>query len=224
MAKKQPKNRQMPPQQQKQQHQRSPQFDRSMGFGEHVARGLYAGWRAIVFWDVEGFKFLEFSGRAVFRSFAALLFASPIYFLTMYLEGLSETADGMHSTPDWVLWIGYVVAWLVFAVAMFYLVRILNLGQHFIRFISGYHWARVFAIAMFLPYHILTEFRLVPIEADNYILMATAAWVLYAEIWMLKHVLKTMWPYAVFLALMDFATFQVIRSEIIRGFLTTAGT
>lgn len=199
-------------------HQETKQFDRSVSFGEHVARGLYAGWRAMVFWDMKGLQFLEFSGQAVLRSFVALVFAVPLYLLTLYFEGLSETAKGLAVTPYWLITAGYVVAWPIFAFSMFYMAKTLELGQHFITFMTGYHWARVFGLLVFLPYTILSSLDLIPVWSYDYVFLASLAWVFYANTLLFRHGLKTFWLYAVFFTVLDMITFQIIRTEIISSF------
>ena len=189
-----------------------------ISLGDHIARYLYIGWRMLWF-DKTCLKFMDVSGRAVIRSFWALVFAAPFYFLAQYFITLDPVMEDLGGAPYWTLFVGYAIGWPVFAYIMFYLSKVLDVGPYFIQFIPAYNWARVFALAVFLPVYALIGMRLIPVWADNILLIGTIGWIFAYEVFIIRHTLKATWFHAVLIAVFDFLIFEILRRQILDAFL-----
>jgi hypothetical protein len=189
-----------------------------ISLGDHIARYLYIGWRMLWF-DKACLKFMDVSGRSVIRSFYALLFAAPFYFLAQYFITLDPVMDDLGGAPFWTLFIGYALAWPVFAFILFHLSKVLDVGPYFIQFIPAYNWARVYTVVAFLPAYALIGFRLIPGWSDNIVLIGTVLWIFAYEVFIIRHTLKAMWFHAVLIAALDFLLFQILRLQILNAFI-----
>ena len=132
----------------------------SVGLQEHIARSLYVAWRVFA-GDASALKFLEVSGRGVLRSFSALLFAAPAFFL---IEGVQLRGPDFAWVGAWHyfgLFAAYAAAWPLFALAAFYFHKGLGPAENFLRFASLYNWGRVYVLLLLLPAFALSGFGLV---------------------------------------------------------------
>jgi len=117
---------------------------------EHIARGLYVAWRAFA-GDAEALKFLEASGRGVLRSFAALIFAAPAFFLIEWLQFHDEAFAWVGPLHYFGFFAAYALAWPVFTFAAFHFHHGLGPREDFLRFAALYNWGRVYVALVMLP-------------------------------------------------------------------------
>ena len=185
-----------------------------MSLAEHMARGLFVGWQFLRF-DPEALKFLESGGRSALRSFSALFFTLPIYALSVYLVSLDADMPRFAATPMPALLAGHLVVYPLFALAMFYLARFLDRATNFSHFISAYNWSRVYAFALLLPVEALIGFRLTPAWADNYILLATAIFVLIYQGNVAGRALGVFWFHAGLIALFDWVLILLVERSLV---------
>ncbi len=185
-----------------------------MSFQEHIARALYAAWRLLSL-DKSGLSFLEVSGKGVLRSFAALLFALPLYLLSLYLVTRSPGAGAITSSPLSLLLTGYALGWLVFAFFAFQISRLIGLEARYMRFITVYNWARVFVAILWLPAHALILLGLVSRPAGDILLVVTFGIVFAYRWYIAKAAFGTNAVYSALIVVMDMAFFFAIESAII---------
>ena len=131
-----------------------------MSLADHIARSLYVAFR-FLFGDTASLKFLEVSGKSVLRSFSALLPALPLYVLITWLQlrqGGFEVTDFIYVAG---LFVGYALAWVAYAYAIFYAYSIVGPKQNFLVFMPLYNWARVYVLLILLPYSALVSFGVI---------------------------------------------------------------
>lgn len=121
-----------------------------MTLSEHIARSLFVAWRFLV-GDSGEMKFLEVSGRGVVRSFAALAFAAPVFFIIQWLQFRAPGYGWVNLLHYFALFGAYVLAWLAFAFATFHAYNLIGARPFFLRFITLYNWARVYVLLIMLP-------------------------------------------------------------------------
>lgn len=196
----------------------SPSPAPEVSLGEHIARYLYVGWRMLWF-DKSSLRFMDVSGKAVLRSFLAILFVAPFYFLAQYFITLDPVMEDLGGAPFWTLFLGYIIAWPVFAFIVFHLSKVLDVGPYFIQFIPTYNWARVFSLIALLPAYALIGYRLIPSWSDNIVLIGTLLWVFCYQVFIIRHTLKATWFHAVLIAVFDFLIFEILRRQILDAFM-----
>lgn len=185
-----------------------------MTLGEHMARGLFVGWRFLRF-DAAALKFMEGGGGAALRSFSALFFSLPVYALSVYLTGLDPNAGRFAATPIPALLAGHVAVYPLFALAMFYLAKLLHRGVNFPLFLSAYNWSRVYAFSLLLPAEALIAFRLVPVWADNALLILTAIVILIYQGNVAGRALGVYWFHAGLIALLDWVLILLVERSLV---------
>lgn len=185
-----------------------------MSLAEHMARGLFVGWQFLRF-DPGALKFLESGGRSALRSFSALLFTLPLYALSVYLVGLDTNLPRFAATPMPAFLAGHIIAYPVFALALFYLARFLHRAVNFARFLSAYNWSRVYAFALILPVEALIGFRLTPAWADNGLLTLTAIFILIYQGNVAGRALGVFWFHAGLIALFDWVLILLVERSLV---------
>lgn len=121
-----------------------------MGLQEHIARSLYAAWRAFAY-DAGALRFLEASGRGVVRSFTALLFAAPLFFLIEWLQFRAGAFGWVGLWHYLGFFAAYALAWPLFTLAVFHFHQGLVPRENFLRFAGLYNWGRVYVLLLLLP-------------------------------------------------------------------------
>jgi hypothetical protein len=130
-----------------------------LGLQEHIARSLYVAWRGFA-GDAEALKFLEVSGRGVLRSFSALLFAAPGFFVIEWLQ-LDTPAFAWLRLPHYLgLFAAYALAWPTFTFLVLYFYEGLGPRENFLRFGTLYNWGRVYVVLLMLPAFVVAGFGL----------------------------------------------------------------
>ena len=85
-----------------------------MTLGEHMARGLFVAWSFLI-GDKSQLKFMEMTEQGAVRSFAALSFAAPLFFLINWLQFRTPGFEWVTLIHIAALFAGYALAWVVFA-------------------------------------------------------------------------------------------------------------
>lgn len=184
-----------------------------MTLGEHIARGLYVGWRFLRF-DGAAARFIEVSGRGVLRSFAALFLAVPLYWLGLYLPGAGGSA-GLGPGQQVLSVVGYILAWPVFAALMFYIARSLGLGARYPAFMTAYNWARVYAGLVSLPVLALLPLAVVPALAMDILLLAVLVYILSYKTFIMRKVLGAGMFHAVLAVAFDVLLFLLFERSLL---------
>ena len=88
----------------------------------------------------------DLSIAGFWRSFGAALLVLPVYGLALAAVGRSLGSTGIAGA----LMI-YGLNWVAFPIVMLAVVKLLDLGEHYVRYIIVYNWARVIIAAVQLP-------------------------------------------------------------------------
>lgn len=126
---------------------------------KETAGALYGVWR-IARWDEKAFSFFNATEQGFWRSYTAALCVAPLqalYQLSVYL-----TLDT--PPPAWrmiaIESIEYVILWVLFPLAMFYIAKLLERDGAFFRYIIAYNWFQLAVGYLAMPFGILTQFGL----------------------------------------------------------------
>jgi hypothetical protein len=117
--------------------------------GAEVANALTGAWR-LANRDRGGMRYFDASLGGFWRSFYAAALCAPGYALIVW-ERLADrlAPDGaLHAVL--VEGIVYVIGWVAFPLAAYYLVEALDRGRQYLGYIVAYNWANVLQVALYV--------------------------------------------------------------------------
>jgi len=126
----------------------------------HIATSLFAIWR-FFFEGEKVLKYLDATAKGVFRSFFALFFAAPIFFLIAWLQFRGPGFDALSFPHILGLFVGYGVAWAGFAFLIFHAQGVVGPRANYLFFLPLYNWGRIFSLIFLLPYSALASFGVI---------------------------------------------------------------
>lgn len=93
--------------------------------------------------DPGGIELFDDTEESFWRSFWALVFAAPLYFVLVMPP--TEGAQVPASTTRYFLVEGlaYVIGWFLWPLVMVYLARLMRRSDRYFRYIIAYNWAQV---------------------------------------------------------------------------------
>ena len=115
-----------------------------------IAYGLYGAWR-LARLDPAGMNVLDRSLEGFWKSFFAAVLAAPahVLFFLLQLAELEVSAGPLRVVA--VESLIYVISWLAFPFAMFYLAESLGRAKEYPGFIVAYNWAQLIQLLFVLP-------------------------------------------------------------------------
>jgi hypothetical protein len=138
-----------------------------MSIAEEIQIGLYASWR-VALGDKRGLALFNASLEGFWRSFLAMALVAPIYAILLLLRYHAEAGSAPVRFFA-VQTIGYIVAWFVFPLIMFYVVQAIERERHFFAYVVAYNWTSVLQNLIYLPLAIVTELGLLPTELASFL-------------------------------------------------------
>ena len=116
---------------------------------QEASRSLYGAWRLARF-DANGITFFDNTNEAFWRSFWAAVIALPLYAILLTIRNTGATIAVGPVYAFFVHSIGYVIGWMVFPFAMYYIAVLTDRQKWFCRYIAAYNWAVVLQITLLL--------------------------------------------------------------------------
>lgn len=115
-----------------------------------IARALQGCWR-LARLDPTGMDFFDKTIEGFWRSFWVAALVAPAYLLLGAFDG-----DGVEIVVEPARYytaeaIGYVISWVAYPLAMFYLTRLMGRSAEYIGYVVAYNWSHIFQVALFLP-------------------------------------------------------------------------
>ena len=116
--------------------------------------------------------YLDVSDRGFWMSFTAMLWAAPVQIWVLMSEpeifrSIAEAQDQVFEVPSLGTYVAagmtrYVLAWILFPIVMFYLVRLLDAAERYVPFIVVTHWASlVLVVGILVPQTFLVNMGLI---------------------------------------------------------------
>ena len=109
---------------------------------------LYGAWR-LVRRDTDGLQHFPNTVEAFWRSFQAAVYAAPLVIISVATQLGSVSAKTSGAFQAIVVFLFYVIGWVLFPLIMFYLSRILDRQDRYLRYVVTYNWASVLTTAVF---------------------------------------------------------------------------
>lgn len=126
----------------------------------HIATSLFAVWR-FFFEGERVLKYLDATAKGVFRSFFALLFAAPVFFLIAWLQLRGPGFDSLSLFYILGLFAGYGLSWAGYALLIFHAQGVVGPRQNYLYFLPLYNWSRIFCLIFMVPYFALASFGVI---------------------------------------------------------------
>lgn len=115
---------------------------------KEIIRSIQGAWLLARF-KPEGMAWFNITADGFWRSFFAAVLLAPFFAVPSAIFYAEATVSlGRYVAADIA---HYVLAWIVFPVAMIYVARALNLTDRYVGFIIAYNWSAVIREVVFLP-------------------------------------------------------------------------
>jgi hypothetical protein len=115
-----------------------------------VARAVQGCWR-LARLDPSGMDFFDKTIDGFWRSFWVAVLVAPAYLLLGWFDGGGAAIEAGPARHYTVEVIAYVISWVAYPFAMFYLTRLMDRGEDYVGYIVAYNWSHIFQVAVFLP-------------------------------------------------------------------------
>ncbi len=116
---------------------------------QEVSRGIFGAWM-LARLDAKGIFLFDNTVEAFWRSFWAAGVALPIYGILLVLR-YSGAAIGVGPGAAFLIHVAaYVMGWIAFPFAMFYVTQLFDRQQWYCRYFAAYNWAVVLQLALML--------------------------------------------------------------------------
>jgi uncharacterized membrane protein len=137
-----------------------------------IGPALYGAWRLAHF-DPDGMRYFDRSIAGFWRSFRVAVLVAPLWIIV-----LAVNFPQIHGEADWLRivtaeTIGYVIAWVAYPLAAFFLTRFVDRQQDYLGFIVALNWASVIQLAVQTPAHVIDSTSLLPGGTGIFLVWAT---------------------------------------------------
>ncbi len=143
----------------------------------HIATSLFAIWR-FFFEGKKVLKYLDATAKGVLRSFFALFFTMPFFFMIAWLQFRNPAMNPQALFLTLGLYVGYGVAWVGFAFLIFHAHGVVGPRQNYLYFMPLYNWGRIFSLIFMVPYFALASFGVITGDIEIGVLALSAAAIL----------------------------------------------
>jgi len=176
-----------------------------------LSRSIYGAWLLARF-DARGVGFFENTAEAFWRSFWAAGVVLPGYGLLLLFRSTGSTTGVSAPTAFVVHSITYVMIWIAFPFAMFYLARLFDREQWYCRYIVAYNWAVVLQVTLLLLVSAIAVSGIVPGPAGAALVRIAQLAIMIYQGFIAHVALQATLPGAAGIVLLDFVLGLLIYS------------
>jgi len=192
-----------------------------------ITLGLYGAFRLALL-DVRGMAYFNCTEAGFWRSFTAAAIAAPGFVALTILHLLHQPGMEMLEAVGgfrvfFIEAIAYVIGWVAFPLAIFYIAAVLDRQKEFIRFVVAYNWSGVVQIVVLVPIVSLNAYEILPESIGAVLSMAITLALFYYQWFIAKTALKITAAPAAMVVCIDVALsilITIITSALLYG--TTA--
>jgi hypothetical protein len=121
-----------------------------------IGPALYGAWRLAHF-DADGLRYFDRSMHGFWRSFRVAVLAAPLVIVILGAD-LSQ----MHIGGGWARviiaeTIAYLMSWVAYPLAAFYLVHLIDREHDYVGFITALNWSTLLQYAFLVPIHVVAN-------------------------------------------------------------------
>ncbi len=181
---------------------------------QEIQAALYGAWLLFRL-DPRGLAFFEDSVEAFWRSFFAAVLVFPGFAILALIDlAESEVAAGPLAILSVEL-IAYVIVWVGFPLALYYLSRGFGRERYFVRTVIALNWSVVVQIAIILPVHTLAASGILSPGLQSLAIFAAAVVTLFYAGFIVRTALEVSPPIAALVVAVD-----VVISLAVQGLVT----
>ena len=168
-----------------------------------VSRGIFGAWLLARF-NANGITLFENTVEGFWRSFWAAAIVLPAYAILLTLRYSGATFGVGSGTVFLVQSIAYVVDWMAFPFAMFYIAQMFNRDQWYCRYIAAYNWAAVLQITLMLIISLIAAGGILPPALGYWATAIVLVFVLAYQGFIAHVALQSSWAGAAAIVFLDF--------------------
>jgi hypothetical protein len=133
--------------------------------------GVFGAWRLFRL-DPKAMAYFDNSLEGFWKSFFAAVLIAPAYAIIVALE-LGKVETSAYPASIVVIQIlAYVINWVAFPLAAYYLVQNLGRATHFLGYIVAFNWSSIIQMMILLPFSLLAVSGVLPDGMTNLIGLA----------------------------------------------------
>jgi hypothetical protein len=126
-----------------------------------IVYGIFGAWRLLRL-DPKGMTYFDTSLEGFWKSFFAAVLIAPAHAIIVAME-LSKVETTVHPGSILILQVlAYVISWMAFPLAVFYLTRNMGRAAHYLGYIVAYNWSSLIQMVILLPLSLLAESAVLP--------------------------------------------------------------
>ena len=168
-----------------------------------VSRGIFGAWLLARF-NANGITLFDNSVEGFWRSFWAAAIVLPAYAILLTLRYSGATFGVGAGTVFFVQSIAYVVDWMAFPFAMFYIAQMFKRDQWYCRYIAAYNWAAVLQITLMLIISLIAAGGILPPALGYWATAIVLVFVLAYKGFIAHVALQSTWAGAAAIVFLDF--------------------
>jgi hypothetical protein len=169
---------------------------------QEVSRGIFGAWM-LARMDAKGVFLFDNTVEAFWRSFWAASVALPIYGILLVLRNSGASIGVAPGTAFLIHSITYVMGWIAFPFAMFYVARTFDRQQWYCRYIAAYNWAVVLQLSLMLLVSSIVATGVFSSSIGTFITIGTVLAILAYQGYIARVALQATIPGAVGIVLLD---------------------
>lgn len=128
-----------------------------------IGPALYGAWR-LAHLDPDGMRYFDRSVTGFWRSFRVAVLAAPLWIIILAVSLAPLPATGGWFRLVVAETIGYVIQWVAFPLAAFYLTYLTDRQREYFVFITALNWASLIQLGVQMPADVLANVPLMPAD------------------------------------------------------------
>ena len=175
-----------------------------------IGPGVYGAWRLAHF-DPNGMRYFDRSMTGFWRSFYVAVLVAPLWIIILAVDFAP-----MHFAGGWARvaiaeTIGYVINWVAYPLAAYYLTRFIDRPQEYAGFIVALNWGSLIQLGLQMPAHVIAGTAVVPAGLGEVLVVGTQLVALIYEWFITRTALRLSGFGAIGFVVLDFLIGSVVN-------------
>ena len=167
-----------------------------------LSRSIFGAWLLARF-NKNGLTFFDNTVEGFWRSFWAAAIVLPAYAILLTMRQSNGTIGVGAGTAFYINSVSYVIGWIAFPFATYYVAQMFNRGQWYCRYIEAYNWAVVLQITLMLVVSLAAASGILPSGFGTPATIATIIFILIFKGYIARVALQTTLPGTVGIVFLD---------------------
>ena len=176
-----------------------------------IGPALYGAWR-LAHLDPDGMRYFDSSVTGFWRSFRVAVLAAPLWIIILAVSLTPLPATGGWFRVVVAETIGYVIQWVAFPLAAFYLTSLTDRRREYFVFITALNWASLIQLGVQMPADVLANVPLMPADLGTILIWGAQLAALVYEWFITRTALRLSGFGAVGFVVVDYLIGSVVNS------------